>query len=408
LDTDKENTISCLSERTFYFMLFFLSLTGIALLCLCGGSLLGYRLSYLRSSQKRHPPASQEQEENGQSKHQTPSKSVWQQIQRLSRSHTLRSLFIFAGFVVVNLLYASFAMVATGILQRIDPLIFTCGQILCVLPVALFFLIGWRRALTQAIVLHGMLFGCCLAFGFLCIALALRAIGITESAVLTCLEGIVAAGISWGFFRQRLATYTWGACLLAIIGAILLWSSATVQWQGDLIALLGGIHFMIYAFLVEHLLPADPQVHRQILWPTFGVQLTTMAVVTLIFALAFGRWQSLPIPVPGSDLAAMMYAGLGTVVVPVLLSTFLFRSTGAVTASFFSILEPLSSGLFAFLVAQERLPALAYVGSGCILLGMVLQAVAGMSSIRSDVTCSPELPDESNILAPLSTRKTDD
>jgi drug/metabolite transporter (DMT)-like permease len=199
-------------------------------------------------------------------------------------------------------------------------------------------------------------------------------------------------GISCCLFRQRLTTYTWIACLLALLGALVLWSAATMQWQGDVLAFLGGTHFLVYAFLVEHLLPQEPRERSRMLWPLFGVQFLTMSIVTTILALAFGRWQSLQALVPGTDPTVMVYAGLGTVAVPVLLSTLLIRSAGALTAAFFAVLEPLASGLFAYVVAGERLPLLVYAGSSCILLSMLLQAMGTMSKQASETSAASPCP----------------
>src|SRR5579883_338264 len=204
-------------------MFFFFCMTTI---CLCGGCLCGYGLS---QAYARRPKSSDAEQKTAGAAlpggrtllHQC--KQRFGHLQQLFRRPLEHGLLVCAGLALVNLLYASFSMVADGVLQRIDPLIFTCGQMLCLLPVALLFLLRWRGLLTRVVVLRGMLFGGCLASGFVMMALALRAIGITESAMLTCLEGIVATGVSFCLFRQRLTTYTWIACLCALLGALSLW-----------------------------------------------------------------------------------------------------------------------------------------------------------------------------------------
>ncbi len=369
-------------------MLFFLCVT---IMCLGGGCLCGYGLSQAYARRPKKSVADQRTVGTALPGGRTLLQQCKQQfgrLQQLLHQSLGRGMLVCAGLALVNLLYASFSMVANGVLRRIDPLIFTCGQMLCLLPVALFFLVRWRGLLTRVVVLRGMLFGGCLASGFVMMALALRAIGITESAMLTCLEGIVATGVSFCLFRQRLTTYTWIACLCALLGALSLWSAATMQWQGDFLAFLGGTHFLVYAFLVEHLLPQEPRERSHMLWPLFGVQFLTMSIVTTILALAFGRWQSLQLLVPGTDLTVMVYVGLGMVAIPVLLSTLLIRYAGAVTVAFFAVLEPLASGLFAYVVAGERLPLLAYAGSSGILLSMLLQAMGTIGKQAPEISAA--------------------
>jgi drug/metabolite transporter (DMT)-like permease len=49
----------------------------------------------------------------------------------------------------------------------------------------------------------------------------------------------------------------------------------------------------------------------------------------------------------------------------------------AITVTFFSVVEPLTGTSFAFFSAGERLPMLAYIGGGIVIVGIVLQVMAG-------------------------------
>ena len=101
-----------------------------------------------------------------------------------------------------------------------------------------------------------------------------------------------------------------------------------------------------------------------------------MALTTLVIALCFGQWQTIRFLVP-SDLVALVYLSLATILLPCLIMLVTQRSISAVTVAFFSVVEPLAGASFAFFSAGERLPMLAYIGGGIVLVGIVLQVIAG-------------------------------
>lgn len=371
----------------------------VCLVCLGGGCLGGYGLSRLRAHQMAKAGVTG-QEHAGHPGSMLPGfgqVAAFVLAARLRLQSILKQPFacgflVCTGLVVVNVLAASFLLVASHVLIRLDPLVFLCGQMLSLLPVALVVLLRWRGALTRVIVLRGMLLGCFFALGVICLALAVRSLGITESAMLTCLEGVIATGIAWRMFRQHLTTYTWGACFLAVLGVVFFWVAATLPWQAAVVAFLGSLCFLTYTFLVErlvHRLPQKRQALFQVLWPIVGVQWLTMSVLTLVLALSFGRWQSLQVLVFGPDLAAMVYAGLGTVAVPSLLLLVLLQYTSAITAAFFAMVEALASAFFALVVAGEHLPFLAYIGCACMLGSMLLQA---LTTLDAKAPAAPTAP----------------
>ncbi|QBD83317.1 hypothetical protein EPA93_48100 [Ktedonosporobacter rubrisoli] len=114
-------------------------------------------------------------------------------------------LLAFGVLFLVNALYASFSIVAQGVLGRIDPIVFTCLQMLLLVPFALWLVLWKRRLVDRAVVARAMLLGACLSSGFLCIALALRGGGITQTTVFTCLNGCIATLIAVFVLRQHVS-----------------------------------------------------------------------------------------------------------------------------------------------------------------------------------------------------------
>jgi drug/metabolite transporter (DMT)-like permease len=306
-----------------------------------------------------------------------PARRRWWQARWL-RS-VARSIVLAGAALLANALYASFA-IAQDSLHRIDPLIFVAIQMALLLPGAGVFLWGARGSAAPRMVRQGMIGGLFLGIGFVLVALSLRTLGILPTAMLTALDGVMASGISWLILRQRQPFLTWLAAFCAGCGSLLLWWITPGAWQADIVALGCGLCFTLYAFHVErcgivHL----PHKHR---WAFFGGLIGAMAAVAIVLALSFGYWPSLG-AFTLTDLEIVCYASWATVLLPILLFTFLLRSASAVTVAFFSILEPLMSIGFASALGTLSLPLLGWIGVGGILVSVLVQSGAAALSNTS-------------------------
>ena len=283
-----------------------------------------------------------------------------------------RSVLIVAP-VLANGLYASFASAQTT-LHHIDPVVFSALQLALLLPVAVVLLCFTMRSVTKESVRLGLLGGVPLGIGFICVALSLRTIGIIPTAMLTALDGIVASSIAWLVFHQRLSLYTFLAVGSASVGALLLWWIAPSRWQTDLVAVGCGLLFTIYSSHVERNAIVRGSM-RQIL-PFFGGLFLAMSTIALALALCFGHWQTLQ-TITNADLGIVLYTGLATVLIPLVISTALLRYLSAVTLAFLAVLEPLISIVFAYLLGSITLGFFGWCGVSFILLSILLQASAG-------------------------------
>lgn len=288
--------------------------------------------------------------------------------------------------VVLNLLYASFSMCAPIALGHIDPLVFTALQLALLVPLAVVAAWHWRAALTRDVLLISASIGGCLSAGFVLITVALTRVGITESTILSCINGVLAALVGWRLFHQRLALLTRVACGCALVGALCIGISTPWRWQGDITAFVGGGLVTVSTFLWERALrqwPLSSGQSRQrqrsisLLWSILACQFLVMAALALLAALCFGDWHSLT-RWAAPDTLAVLYCGVMTVLVPTILSAWMqFRQlASAVSIAFFALLDPLSSAAFAFVVMGERLPLLSYIGAACVLTSMLCQAFA--------------------------------
>lgn len=101
-----------------------------------------------------------------------------------------------------------------------------------------------------------------------------------------------------------------------------------------------------------------------------------MAAVALALALCFGHWETLQTATE-ADLLIVLYCGLGTVLIPLIMSTFLLRYVSTVTWAFLAVLEPLLSLVFAYLLGAISLGLFGWCGVSLIFLSILLQANAG-------------------------------
>ncbi len=281
----------------------------------------------------------------------------------------------YGSLLLVNVLYASFSLVSLGPLSRLDPVLFVCFQMVLLAPVGLALLISGRKQLHPESVYRGLRLGGFLSAGLLCFTLSLKDTGITEVMVFSTMNGVIATLIGWKVFRQRISTLTRWACLFALGGAGLVWYTSPANWQGDFTALVGGVCLTGYAFQVERLL-AEVQQRKQTVQPVIGVQFLTMALVTLVIALCFGQWKTVHLLIP-SDLATLVYVSFATTLLPCFLVLTIQRSLSAITVALFGVIEPIVGAGFAFFSVGERLPMLAYVGGGIVLVGVLLQIGGG-------------------------------
>jgi drug/metabolite transporter (DMT)-like permease len=287
----------------------------------------------------------------------------------------------YGGLLLVNVLYASYSLVSMGPLHRVDPVLFVCFQTMLLAPIGFALLTRAGRHLTRESVYRGLQLGGFLSAELLCYTHSLKDTGMTEAMVFSTVNGVVATFIAWKVFGQRISMLTRWACLFALGGAALVWCTSPSGWQGDFTAFMSGVCLTGYSFHIEQLL-TESQRHKLRILPIIGIQFLMMALTTLVIALCFGQWQTIRFLVP-SDLAALVYLSLVTILLPCLIMLVIQRSISAITVAFFSVVEPLMGACFAFFSAGERLPMLAYIGGGIAIIGIVLQVIAGTGKKES-------------------------
>lgn len=271
-----------------------------------------------------------------------------------------------AGFVLSTVLWASFHIVAKGLLERLDPWLFVALDLSFLVPVALVMVAVTRRTLDRNTLLMGGLLGGVLYLDTAASSLALASTTATNTALIAALNGLIAAFITVGVLRRSLAPGTWlsGGALVVGAGLLVFGSPGDGSLIGDAFAFAAAFFYTVYLFLVDAFTrraAASP-------WGLFGVELLTMAALSGIGLLLFGDGAGLR-SLAGGDVVVVLYAALATTFVPVALSLLFQRYTRPVTVAFIVSLESVWSLALAYLVLGETLGGPGLVGAGLIVVG---------------------------------------
>ena len=284
----------------------------------------------------------------------------------------MRSIAFFLLFLN-PILWASYYAVTKEVLERVDPLVFGALDMLVALPFGIAILFLARRQVNWTVVSRGVLLG-----GLLALVLVIELFGLdrttaTNSAFIGSLVGFMAILFAFLLLRQRVRGAVWLAGLVSALGALLLILESPNgggDWSGDGLALLSTAGFTVYIFATDKV-TADGKLP---LWPCYGIQLVTMAVVIGGGSLVFADWRNLE-SLEQSDFLVVAYVGIGTTVLPYAVSLFFQRFVSPVTVAALYGTEPLWCAVFAHLYLAETLTAAAYVGGGLIALGVLAHSM---------------------------------
>lgn len=271
------------------------------------------------------------------------------------------------AFVLNTFLYGSYYSIAKEILGRVDPIVFTFFTMITLIPPGIIILAFSWRHITREAVKSGFALGSCLCLGLFTLAVALKYNSATGTAFFPSLNGLLAAIFTWLVLRQKIGKATWLAGIISVSGAVMLMMKASMGGaRGALIAFIGGLFCTLYVFLADH-----EQKDSSSYWPLCGVELLTMALWAHLIALLFGDWQVTHFSWP-KDTWAVLYIGLGTIFLPILITVFLQCYLSPVTVSFISILEPILGALLAYLYLHEVLSLEGYLGGALVVMGVLI------------------------------------
>ena len=278
-----------------------------------------------------------------------------------------------AVLFLTPILWASYYAVTKEALQRFEPVVFATLDVLVALPFGVAIVIFWRKHIDRATMIGGMVLGALLACELLVYSFALNYTTATNAGFIPSTQGFLAIIIAAFALRQRIAAPTWIAGLVCLMGALLVVlesPNSGGHWGGDALIFLGTFIFTAYVFAVDRIASGN----KIPLWPCFGVQLVTVAVIIGAVSPFFVDWSEFSQPAT-ADVYIILYVGIATTVAPAAICIFFQPYVSPVYVAFIFVLEPLWSALVSTLYLGETVTTLAYVGGGMILIAALANTI---------------------------------
>ena len=293
--------------------------------------------------------------------------------------------FVCLAFLCNTILFGTYYAISKEALGRIDPILFTFFEMMCLVPAALCILFCTRRQITRAVLKRGVLLGSSLCLALFTIAIALKYTTATGTAFFPSLNGFLAAFLAWLLLRHPIGKATWVAGVVSVIGTALLITNASMGGpRGSLIAFLGGLFFTGYVFLSD----GEPK-EEQAPWALFGIELLTMAFWAGLIVLLFGDWTAFHPQLP-KDIWVILYVAGACTFLPTMITVLLQKYVSPVTVSFIYILEPVFGAIVAALYLRESLSLNGYLGGGLIVVGAIIHTWgSAVASHRPGTALSP-------------------
>ena len=240
------------------------------------------------------------------------------------------------------------------------------------LAVVLLAALSYRRlrGMTRGELLAGAWIGVALFLGYALQTWGLQFPGAAKSGLITGLYVVlvpVLGGLAW---RRRERPHLWIGVGLATIGMTLLaWGGGGLHGRvnlGDLLTLGCAVSFAVHILLVDH------HVRRTDYLRLLFVQIATVALLSLLGALAFER---APIVFSSELVRGVAITGVAaTAVALYVMNRFQALSTATLTAILLAT-EPMFAALFGVLLLGERLAAAQWIGGALIVLGILVPQI---------------------------------
>ncbi len=213
---------------------------------------------------------------------------------------------------------------------------------------------GWRAGAVMGLFLTG---------GYIFQTLGLDRTSASNAGFITGLFVVLTPLFGALFLRQRAGVVAWVAALVSTVGLFLLSrTGGTGDLRGDGLVLLCACSFAL------HILATDAGVRRYDIGALLAVQLGVCGAITMAFSLGAGE---LEIPEEGSVWSALAVTALLATAVGFFVQTYAQRHADPARTALILASEPAFAGLFAYLLLDETLRPLGWVGAGLILVSIV-------------------------------------
>ena len=213
---------------------------------------------------------------------------------------------------------------------------------------------GWR---------YGALMGAFLTAGYVFQTLGLERTSASNAGFITGLFVVFTPALGALLLREPMTRMAWGAAAVAALGLYLLsGTSGDFSLRGDGLVVLCALAF------AAHILATARAVTRHDVGALLAVQLAACGAVCLLAAAVAGELEA---PSGGTVWSALLVTSLVASALGFFVQTFAQRHAPPARTALILASEPAFAGLFGWLLGDENLSALAWLGAVLILAAIV-------------------------------------
>lgn len=214
---------------------------------------------------------------------------------------------------------------------------------------------GWRAGLSMGVFLTA---------GYIFQTMGLERTSASNAGFITGMFVVLTPVFGSLFLGQRAGRIAWIAAVVSTFGLYLLSGTG----EGGLNITGDGLVLLCACSFAGHILVTDRAVRDHSTGPLLAVQLGVCGLATLLLAIGT---DGLPVP-DGADVwTAIVVTSLFASALGFFVQTYAQRHAPPARTALILASEPAFAGLFAWLLADERLTALGWIGAGLILASIV-------------------------------------
>ena len=212
---------------------------------------------------------------------------------------------------------------------------------------------GWRAGLTMGMFLTG---------GYIAQTLGLQKTTASNAGFITGLFVVLTPLFGAIFLRQRAGALAWGAALVSAAGLFLLSGAGDGNRAGDALVFLCACSFAL------HILATAAGSKKHHTGALLAVQLGTCGVICLAGAALAG---DLSLPRSSTVWSALVVTSLVASALGYFVQTYAQRHASPARTALILASEPAFAGLFAYLLNDEGLSVLGWIGAALIMGAIV-------------------------------------
>jgi drug/metabolite transporter (DMT)-like permease len=213
---------------------------------------------------------------------------------------------------------------------------------------------GWRAALVMGVFLTG---------GYVFQTLGMEETTASNAGFITGLFVVLTPVLGAVFLRQRIPVVAWAAAGIAMLG---LWLVSGAG--GDLNARGDGLVFICAISLAAHILATASAVKRYDVGALLAIQLGVVGLITLAAGALAGDLEA---PEGSTVWSALIVCSLIASALGFFVQTFAQQHAPPARTALILCAEPAFAGLFGWLLNDERLTAVGWLGAALIMVAIV-------------------------------------